>query len=192
MLVEYTCAHCGKRFFDHPSQRQHAWVSCSVACRGLSRPKLPAEVLFWRNVEKGDGCWLWTGSTNGVGYGQFKPGGRQGQRQYAHRFSFALHRFPIPPGMVIAHACDTPRCVRPDHLFLATRGDNNLDSKLKGRNARGERNGHARLTEERVRIIRAMPLAPYAQLHRWAAEWGIHYRTIYAASRFKTWRHIDT
>ena len=38
-----------------------------------------------------------------------------------------------PKGAVVCHRCDTPMCVRPDHLFPGTMRDNARDCILKGR-----------------------------------------------------------
>lgn len=42
------------------------------------------EQRFMAFIEKQGSCWLWTGSTNDGGYGQF---GYQGKVVLAHRFS---------------------------------------------------------------------------------------------------------
>jgi hypothetical protein len=98
---------------------------------------LPSPVLmavrFWSKVEFGDGCWLWTASTNGSAkhqYGQFSVGGR---KVGAHRAAWTLSRGPIPDGYFVCHDCDVTRCVRPDHLFLGTHSDNMWDASIKGR-----------------------------------------------------------
>lgn len=86
---------------------------------------------FWARVEKTDACWLWTGSTYGIGYGQFKHANKN---RAAHIFSYELHHGPVPEGLVVCHHCDVPGCVRPDHLFVGTHKDNTQDMMRKGRN----------------------------------------------------------
>jgi HNH endonuclease len=96
--------------------------------------RVPLSLRFWAKVNRQPhGCWLWTGATAGhMGYGTIGAGG--GTKLVAHRLSWELHhRKPIPDGMLVCHHCDTPRCVRPDHLFLGTHDDNMLDAAVKGR-----------------------------------------------------------
>lgn len=100
------------------------------------------------------------GCTDQKGYGLVTIG-RKCHR--AHRVSWANSNGPIPLGGHILHRCDTPSCINPIHLFL---GDNRLnvaDKVAKGRQAvgdaigsrmHGERQGHAKLSEEQVISIR--------------------------------------
>lgn len=68
-----------------------------------------------------DGCWTWRGPANssedGRDYGTLWDGTRQ---VLAHRWSYGHFVGPIPDGLVIDHTCETPRCVRPDHLEPVT------------------------------------------------------------------------
>jgi len=59
--------------------------------------------------------------------------------------------------MVIAHHCDNPPCIRPDHLFLTTHAGNTADmmAKSRDRHVVGEAHGMAKLTTEQVTEIRA-------------------------------------
>jgi hypothetical protein len=89
---------------------------------------------FWMRVERGSGCWTWTGARNcQTGYGMayvksFRPG-----PVAAHRVAYRLVNGPIPPGMLVMHACDNPVCVKPAHLILGTVRDNSQDMIEKGR-----------------------------------------------------------
>lgn len=87
---------------------------------------------FWKRVNTAGNCWLWEGAQT-RGYGQLTHDRRH---HYAHRFSWQITRGEIPEGMVVCHRCDTPLCVNPDHLFLATQLDNVRDCISKGRSRR--------------------------------------------------------
>lgn len=67
--------------------------------------------------EPNSGCWLWIGGTATHGYGRIMVKGR---RIGAHRYSYELHKGPIPEGLQIDHLCRTRSCVNPDHLEAVT------------------------------------------------------------------------
>jgi hypothetical protein len=106
---------------------------------------------WWSKVNAGDECWLWTASLDADGYGKFAVGlGGSAQRHVrAHRFAYETFVGSIADGLVVCHRCDTPNCVRPDHLFLGTPLDNNDDKVSKGRAAPvwGRPLNHLRQTE---------------------------------------------
>lgn len=68
-------------------------------------------------------CWIWTGATNGVGYGQMSI---NGQRCYVHRVVYGQLREPIPAGLVLDHLCGNKPCFNPDHLEPVTQQVNTL------------------------------------------------------------------
>lgn len=91
---------------------------------------------FTEKYEVNDrGCWIWTGGTVDGGYGQFSIGrdGRRSVVMQAHRWSYRHYNGEIPEGLLVLHRCDTPACVRPEHLFLGTQADNMADMRAKGR-----------------------------------------------------------
>lgn len=91
---------------------------------------MTAKARFLSHVRKTRACWVWTGATVPGGYGRFR--GEDGSLVVAHRFAFAI--FVSDPGeQLVLHRCDNPPCVRPDHLFLGTHGDNMRDMRAKGR-----------------------------------------------------------
>ncbi len=79
---------------------------------------------FWGKVERGDGCWIWRGSSYAkTGYGQAYDanGGR-----LAHRMAYELVVGKIPDGLTLDHLCRTRLCVNPSHLEPVTRGENTM------------------------------------------------------------------
>lgn len=98
----------------------------------MSGKPRPLEPRFWANVQKGDGCWKWTGATRHA-YGVICKTGRR--QSYAHRVAWEIQRGPIPVGLCVLHRCDNPLCVRADHLFIGTQLENIADRSSKGRTA---------------------------------------------------------
>jgi hypothetical protein len=128
-------------------------------------PSQDPESLFWKRVQvtdDDDGCWLWRGGMLSNGYGVLSIDYKS---IYAHRYAFMLVDHLVTSEEWVLHSCDTPRFVRPLHLFLGNQAINMGDMAAKGRSgrytkphrtARGERNGRTRLTEDAVREIRRL------------------------------------
>lgn len=85
---------------------------------------------FLKHVKKTETCWLWRGKPNNSGYGSAYFDGR---REGAHRISYRMTYGAFDRRLFVLHSCDTPLCVRPDHLFLGTQTDNMQDASKKGR-----------------------------------------------------------
>lgn len=153
----------------------------------------PVADRFWPKVTITDDCWLWNASVNNKGYGHIHLGHRNGHR-YAHRVSWELNVGPIPRGLMVLHKCDTPRCVKPEHLFVGTQLDNMRDAKSKGRapilargsGAKGESHGMSKLTRSDIETIRVSSLSR-TEL---AKEFHIDPRYVWAIKTRRTWRHI--
>jgi hypothetical protein len=145
---------------------------------------------FWAKVDKSGDCWLWTSTRSGNGYGQFWLDGRY---RPAHQVAWEIatgRDFPL--GMQACHTCDTPLCVRPDHLFVGTPADNQADKVDKGRQFRpiGELHPNRVLSDERVRQIRRMRLRGLRQ-SAIAAEIGCHQSTVSLVLSGHIWSHVD-
>lgn len=97
----------------------------------MSQPQ--SEENFWSKVEliPFHTCWEWVGSKDKDGYGKFYF---HGKYYRPHRFSWELeHKEKIPNGLVIAHSCDNPGCVNPNHLTACTQRENIQEAYDKGR-----------------------------------------------------------
>lgn len=125
---------------DVPDGRTVTMVCGMPNCMNPGHMKLRARKddtsRFWEKVFKTEGCWLWTGSREEHGYGVFHVGAHS--TVIAHRYGWELVNGPIPKRegaeeLCVCHHCDTPSCVRPDHLFLGTDKDNMRDMVSKGR-----------------------------------------------------------
>lgn len=79
------------------------------------------------------GCWEWGGRRDANGYGVLR---NRGKSYRASRVSFAVFTGKWPTAPVMAHKCDNPPCVNPDHLFEATHAENARDASAKGRLAK--------------------------------------------------------
>jgi HNH endonuclease len=117
------------------------------------------EERFWSYVQRGEGCWIWTGgrhlSRGGYGQFHFYVGPGETRNVLAHRYSAQLAGMDIDSGFV-CHHCDNPKCVRPDHLFIGSHEENMRDMAQKGRAARVVRthcrHGHPFTPENTVHL----------------------------------------
>lgn len=159
----------------------------------VGRPARSLSERFWEQVnpEPNSGCWLWDGPFISFGYGHIaeRTGRNQKRTLKAHRVSWEIHHGPIPDGLCVLHKCDTPACVNPDHLILGTNSDNVRDRDSKQRQARGERNGAAKLTEQKVRDIRVLRKGGLTQ-QCIADMMGVNQTKISNVLRGETWKHV--
>lgn len=107
-------------------------------------------VRFNTYVSKSNTCWIWNGSRQSAGYGDFRT--FSGQRLLAHRVAFIISGGQLSEDKpCVLHRCDTPECCNPDHLFAGSHLENTRDMINKGRSAVGDRNGSRKYPERLVR-----------------------------------------
>jgi hypothetical protein len=137
------------------------------------------------------GCWLWTASVRGGCYGTIRAvkHGCARMRRASH-IAWELYRGPIPEGAHVLHHCDTPACVNPEHLFLGDHAGNMADRDAKGRTAKGEDGGGAKLSEKKARAILALRGRGLSQ-NRVAAEFGVRQSQISRIWHGKRWAHLQ-
>jgi hypothetical protein len=175
-------------------------------------PRRSTEQDFWKYVNKRslEECWIWTGALTDCGYGRV----RYHQKGWkAHRLAWVLTHGSIAEGMDILHKCDNPPCCNPNHLFTGTQADNIADMVSKGRHprnathylpsgdrhhsrlhpevmARGERNGSAILTEEKVIQIRRRR-EQGETMASLARAFGVAKGNIIFIVHRHTWKHVE-
>lgn len=128
-------------------------------------------------------CWLWTASTNADGYGKLGLGrGNVLAHRVAWRLAFGY--FPVANCL---HKCDVPSCVNPFHLFLGSQRDNMVDKTAKGRNARGEQHGSAKLQLQQVQELRARRLSGES-VKTLSASFGVGQAQVRRICKGERWR----
>jgi len=145
---------------------------------------------FWPKVDTDHGddeCWPWRAARSTPGYGYFW---REGGPRNAQRVMWEVVHGEIPDGLCVLHSCDNKLCVNPRHLFLGTPADNNADRDRKGRQARGQRQGAAKLNREQVREIRVRVEQGETQ-RALGRRFGVHRSTVGAIVHHRTWAWLE-
>lgn len=156
------------------------------------RSRSPLADRFWPKVDKVSspfGCWLWTRALTRNGYGKL---GDQGRTLQAHRVAWELVNGPIPDGLLVCHDCDRfypirdsfhRRCVRPEHLFLGTDGDNTRDCLTK------DRMTVAKLKTSDIPLIWEL-LSLGKPIGQIGEMFGVEAQTIYGIKTGRSWSSI--
>lgn len=128
---------------------------------------------FWNKVAIGDGCWEWTASQKGNGYGQYRENGKT---LHAHRVAYREWYGEEPK--VVCHQCDNRLCVRPSHLLNGTYSRNRID--------RSQRQGGHKLTAEQAVAIRE----DLREREEIAGDYGVTTTMVGYIKRRDWWKHV--
>ena len=141
----------------------------------------PSDVFEGR-FEKTDGCWEWKGTRNGYGYGIFLLPGEKQIRAHRYAYEFFTGK-KIPQGMVIMHSCDNPPCVNPEHLRVATKGENNTDTANKNRHNYGTDHWNGRLTQKDIDAVRSSKETKASLSRKYGVSYSHIWRIIHGNAR---------
>lgn len=147
------------------------------------------EALFFMGEKMIDGpCILHKGATcDGYGVKKFN---RKTVR--SHRLAYCQEKMislEAISGKIVMHLCDNRLCVNPKHLKLGTHAENCADKVQKGRQARGEKGGNAKLKDAEVHEIISMIKAGDSN-NSIAKAYGVSLMCISRIRAKKTWRHL--
>lgn len=138
------------------------------------------------------GCWIWTGSQHGQGYGLVRINKKTIK---AHRISYEMHTGLSAKGKVVRHKCDVPECVNPDHLEIGTQGDNVRDMMDRDRNVCrprfGEQNPMSKLNESQVRLMRKEYAAGGISQQKIAEKYGVTAMTANRCINRVCWSEVE-
>lgn len=197
------CKKCANESTTKSIQRKRILNEGKSLFQLIMEERQSIEKRFWAKVKKLPGknaCWEWTGAYRG-GYSTFRVQDRQ---TAGSRVVYLLVFGRFAENLQVCHRCDNPRCVRPDHLFTGTPGDNLHDAVSKGRMANGVRNGShthpervprgqnhgmSKLTPMAVREIRKKVVKGISQ-RALGQEYGVSQRAVWAVIHQKTWAHV--
>jgi hypothetical protein len=156
---------------------------------------------FWEkvNIKEENECWPWLASIDKDGYGWFSYKStsktESGKTINAHRYS-ALLKFGNLENKLVRHTCDSRSCVNPSHLILGTPADNSNDMKERNRQACGEKQHQANLTDvQALEVLQKYKSAVdnnkiYGVLERLAKEYHVPKQAIYRLTSRKTYKHL--
>lgn len=135
----------------------------------------PAERLMRSYTVEPSGCWRWTGSIAGNGYGHFWTNNAYHQ---AHLLVYILFVGPLPEGLEPDHLCRNRWCVNPGDIEFVTHAVNS------------QRGARAVLSPDQARAIRAAHRSGRG-VRSLAREHGINHATVSRLINGLIWTNLQ-
>lgn len=140
--------------FNHLEDIMKICIGCDQEFKPVGREKsCGLKCKIKESIKINDNnCWLYKNTSSGP-YSKL----RWNMKWYsAHRISYEIYKGEIPKGMWVCHACDTPKCINPDHLFIGSASDNAKDAFSKNRRPKGENNVFSKYTNDQVSEMKSL------------------------------------
>jgi HNH endonuclease len=126
-------------------------------------------------------CWEWIGGVNKESHGRFRFNRKN---YYARRFAWTL-RYGEPKGLLVTDRCGNKQCVR--HLRTFPRSENMMKAALVNR--QGEQHANAKLSDKKVREIRAASARGKTR-QELARKFKVSHAAITHVVTRRSWKHI--
>lgn len=192
-LVIVLCTYCNTPFHRYRSQILNKKGEMRKIFKCPNCRKADPKIRFWQKVDKTsspNGCWLWIGSLNADGYGNFPW--EEIKEYRAHRIAWLLTNGPIPDGVYVLHkqTCTSRKCINPEHLYLGDQFDNMKDALEQGTfsHQKGTLNANSLLNEDAVREIRKEYRR--GNVAFLAKKFGVSIATIRDVHKGRSWQHV--
>jgi hypothetical protein len=145
--------------------------------------------MHWHEAEDINACVLWPFAVNSRGYPciAISEASELVTRLVVER----VMGVSLSDADLTCHTCDVPRCVNPWHLYPGDDVTNTADKMNRGRHARGDSSGRAKLTADDVRAMRATFTGRYGEIIALARGFGVDVHTITDALNGVTWREVS-
>ena len=177
------CARCVEwhRTYFRAYQRAH-YVAKPRGKPGRRPTPVLERILARIVVDLATGCWLWTGSTHGNGYGQVKTD--LGRNSSPHRVLAEHYHGAIPDGYEVDHLCHVRACCNPDHLQIVHRLENASRAATWSLAVRADR---LVMSAEQVQHLRWLHHERGISIKELAQQFDIDRRTMRDAVTGRTW-----
>lgn len=131
-----------------------------------------------------NGCHICTSHSLGIdGYPQIQ---KDRKHYNLHRYVYEQINGIQDKNVFIRHTCDNRKCINPNHLIPGSSFDNSNDMVIRGRSAKGSKNGNSKLDEIAIKKIRKSSLSN----HKIADEYGVSRQLISMIRSNKIWNHV--
>lgn len=106
-------------------------------------------------IEDSNGCYICVSHAK-CSNGRYYNIKRNNKIMLLHRYVYESYHEEIPNGLIVRHKCDNVLCINPNHLVLGSHQDNSNDKVERNRQAKFERNGASKLSNNDVLNIRKL------------------------------------